>query len=71
MLAPRYSMASSGAECSNKADRKLSFKVPMRVSYGETVFVVGLTSWDASSAQPLQWTEGDVWIGEFNVETTG
>ncbi|GAX84051.1 hypothetical protein CEUSTIGMA_g11475.t1 [Chlamydomonas eustigma] len=66
-LIPRYSSVSPACKLINTQYRRLSFKVPLHVSYGETVFVVGLTSWEASSAQPLQWTEGDVWTGEFKV----
>ncbi|GAX84050.1 hypothetical protein CEUSTIGMA_g11474.t1 [Chlamydomonas eustigma] len=57
--------ASTGGNC------RISFKVPQRVNFGERIFVVGLTSWDTSTAQPLQWSEGDVWIGDLQVKTEG
>ena len=51
---------------------RLQVTVQRRVPYGHAVALVGdapaLGEWDPSRAALLQWSEGDVWQGELEVE---
>ncbi len=51
---------------------KLSFIIKRKLSYGLHVAMTGdaaaLGSWEPREGLKMQWTEGDVWVGELEVE---
>ena len=51
---------------------KIIFSINYNSSYGEEVAVIGslakLGLWKLSGALPLSWNEGNVWMGEINIE---
>ena len=51
---------------------KIIFSINYNSSYGEEVAVIGslakLGLWELRGALPLSWNEGNVWIGEINIE---
>lgn len=50
---------------------KLSFKLPYRTNFGQDVAIVGSTeelgSWDPRRGLGMQWSEGDIWVCDFEV----
>ena len=60
--------AADAPNATSSSSSTLRFRFTAKLSYGETLVVVGsapsLGSWDASKGARLSWTDGDVWIGE-------
>ncbi|KAI8467083.1 MAG: carbohydrate-binding-like protein [Monoraphidium minutum] len=50
---------------------KLSFRIPYRTDYGQHIAMVGsnelLGNWDPQRGVGMQWSEGDVWVADFEV----
>jgi len=54
---------------------RILFNLPYRCSFGENLAIVGsgepLGAWDPDRSVPLTWSEGDVWQGEIEMDSSG
>eukprot|EP00191_Tetraselmis_sp_GSL018_P020771 CAMPEP_0177592142 /NCGR_PEP_ID=MMETSP0419_2-20121207/8393_1 /TAXON_ID=582737 /ORGANISM="Tetraselmis sp., Strain GSL018" /LENGTH=365 /DNA_ID=CAMNT_0019082971 /DNA_START=227 /DNA_END=1321 /DNA_ORIENTATION=- len=75
--APRSSSAVRGypfqvrCECPRYSQTKVELRLSKALQYGSNLYVVGNTealgAWNTSRAQPLTWSEGDVWQGVVEI----